>query len=123
METATNERLNALLDYLTDTMKSGVDFASEQAPLVAKEIIMYGAITSWAGVAAGIFFLLVGLLFLAFSVKRMSDDADTGFAALMAAGVLLFFSAIFFGSNTGDAIKATFAPRVYVLEYVAKLVK
>ncbi len=126
METATNERLNALLDYLTDTMKSGVDFASEQAPLVAKEIAAYGAVSSWVYVAIGLAVVATGVAATRLIMKwdeQKEDFHPKHMIATFAGVVCVMVGTGIVASNLNDAMKATFAPRVYVLEYVAKLVK
>ncbi|MFN7302069.1 MAG: hypothetical protein ACK5U7_11415 [Bacteroidota bacterium] len=122
-------RLDQLLDYLTETLKSGVDFAGTQIPLLARDIALYGAYSNWAYCLV-ILLLLLGCFLLfrrCYHVARLpasTEDArfvhGLGCVISTIASIVLI---ICFFPCLDDAVKATFAPRVYILEYVADLIK
>ena len=144
MDLNTEQRINSLLDYLGQTAKDGIAFASEQAPLVAKEVATYGAVVGWAKVVIGVF-LLAGVAFAirkalaitkednpdydpknnwsAFNNKKLGFENGRTIVLLVCSIPVSAFGVSLVAANMDDAMKATFAPRVYVLEYVAKLVK
>ena len=119
----TNARINAILDYLGDITKQGIDFASDQIPQLAREVAIYGAIRGWTGVVL----CLIAIGFAAWVAKwciKMIPKSDG--ASVMGLTVVLFvgvYAVISLMENADNAIKATFAPRVYLVEYVADLAK
>lgn len=119
----TNQRINAILDYLGEVTKQGVDFASDQIPLVAREIAVYGAVTGWALVGTGI----IGWCLVAWFIRKYQRAPkslfDDGGGWICAAAVVAVCSCFLIGGGGDRAIKATFAPRLYVLEYVADLAR
>lgn len=110
------ERLNAILDYLTDAVKSGAEVASREIPLLAEEIAIYGAVKGWVLVAIS----LLAMFGAVYSVRRVASFKDDGIQFLCVIGciVLAIGGLICFCVNIDDAIKATFAPRLFILEYV-----
>lgn len=103
--------------------KQAVEFGAEQAPLLVDEIIRYAVVSS----TAGLFLCFLGLvsawvLFrkaINMPIKTNGDiDRQCLFSAL---GVCaLVFSIIGMAFNATTLLKATIAPRVYVLEKIVK---
>lgn len=142
LSTELQTRLVSVLDYLGEAVKSGADFASQQAPAVAREVVLYGAIVNWAGVVVMLAFVLVCVRALAWIVKeekadrakheeqqkdeRYKSDFDPfGHAVIgflcIAVAVGCMCNAIF--SFAPRAAKATWAPRVYLIEWTADKLK
>jgi hypothetical protein len=122
-------RLDQLLDYLTNTLKSGVDFAGTQIPLLARDIALYGAYSNWIlfsshTLCAFICAYLCKRSYRIAVAPTTKSDATVGhtFITIFAVIGTITFTVTSF-PRLDDAVKATFAPRVYILEYVADLIK
>ena len=114
MQTKTNERLNTLLDTLTNAANT----ASEQAPLVYEEVVRWGQISRGIGVLVGLVFVACAMLALKRWKKKERDFE--WFVVGAASGTIGFIVVACAGT---ELAKATFVPRVYVLDEVARLVK
>lgn len=117
------QALGALLQYA----QQAVEFSKEQAPLLAQEIVRWGVVSNAVEIA-----LSGALIFCAFRYcKRLCDAAraaeDFSFreasssilaVVLACAGGVSFFVAV-------DAVlamtKAIFAPRLYLIEYLGRV--
>lgn len=133
LETVSAEKLNSLLDWVGETTKSAQGFVLEQAPLVAQEIVAWEL---WASVV-WVVFGAVGVACLATTarvcwVKAKNhepqdnyDDTVGGFVVAVVFSMLGTLG-LFFGVcavQTVDAVKAKVAPRLVIVDYVAKAVK
>lgn len=121
-----------LYDGAKKVTASSIDFAEKQIPEVIQQVLVYNLIES-------ILFAVVGLLLAGGFIKtflwlrkeyiekrKKSDWADE-------TGHIMFgiFGGIFLGgggilcflANTLIALKIIFAPKLYLLEYAAKLIK
>jgi hypothetical protein len=139
VEPSINEELKSRLIRALDAIESGVhetgEFAKQEAPLVAREIATVGVVkgigVGSAGLLVTVFALVVICKKMPTQMKRMTDiNDDDGFFV----GLSAFISSIFtvplaivvaHGSCSmlSDGITALVAPRLYVIEYVAKLIK
>ena len=116
------------LKMINDAAQAGGDFAMEQLPLVAKEVI-YWSIASSSG---WVVFVSVLLAFAVFLLKKANDwrkeetdrwkHGDTLFAvgATGFASIFLFFTLMVSLSCT---IKGIVAPRLVLIDYVKEFVK
>lgn len=131
MDPKLQQQLAEYLKEFVGAVKAGGEFALQQAPLVVQEKIAYGrastAITLLMSIA-----ILGAVARSAPAVGRLITAADRdGDAAKMAGAVIAtvvmlvagFVSAIVFFGTYEDALKVWFAPRLYILEWVASLVK
>ena len=120
------EKLDKLMEFLLVSLQESKDFAVEQAPQVAKEMISWGQICYGIGVFC---FCLGGILTFCLGLwvwKRRNDDgydhdgcvAGSVFSWALTLGLLA-------GMLTHVAFfcKATYAPRLYLIEQVSSLVK
>jgi len=110
------------------TIKPGMDWAIEQAPLVVQEKILYGRVIHTAFVGMGLVGVPAAFYFARWSVGRLrateSDDAETVwiFATLSAVVAEIVCSVMLF-VNWQDAIMVWVAPRLYILKWIAEMVK
>lgn len=119
------DSLAEVATFLLQWAKETKDFVSEQAPLVVREAIAYGrALETWES-AALLIGLITGLVFLkrnynkaGFGLQVSSHDIKTvaGFILTAVGGVGTLI-------QTPDLIKVWFAPRIYLLEWAAELLK
>ena len=128
-----------LLDVVEAAKKVGADiynFAKAQAPELVKEIIQWGIAYNLFWVVMGI----VGGVFLYFIFKKMlayikknkdavydSGDINGSHAAVFGFCVVLFVIGIFtlvsFFGHATPLLKAIFAPRLYLIDYVSEVIK
>lgn len=124
MDEQMKERLAESMDKVLGYVEQGADFAVEQAPLVAQEIVTWG-------IAEGVISVVVAtplLCVVVFVLKRIwtrkedrhFDEIDAAFATFftLLAGVL---PAILFCTGLFQAAKALLAPRLYILEQIGRL--
>lgn len=131
MDPALQQKVTEILDYLLKTTKAGVDFASEQLPLVAWEQVAFARV--WYPLVV---VLCVAGIAVTASTRRWqwvrawdkehTDKEDRGIAisvytvgmiiATAILGVALFI-------HLKIAVLAWFAPRVYLLQWAVELVK
>lgn len=117
------EVLNNLIGFL-DYAKQGVDFVKEQAPLYVQELIKYSTVKymfytifSFTGVILSLCMLIYGIVLL------KNSDEDFGFPLfLFGIGGLIGFI-IGFCINLNIYWQITYAPRVYVMDYILALTR
>ncbi len=104
-----------LINYLN----SGLDFASQQAPLVADEILRWGMMS-------GAVLLVLGLICLAVIVKffipnlKEQRDQDGVWLTLFLFSIIPI---IMICANTYTILQIWVAPRLYLLDYITHSVK
>lgn len=125
MDKDVTDKVSAILGFIQAGVEKTSDFAVEQIPIVAKEILQYGFIHSIVcgliALAIGVVVMKLFLRFLAWLKKEgdLSDGAPFSLFLLLPALVCLCIAYSFFD----DAVKIKFAPRVYLIEYVSNLSK
>ena len=112
------EALNQVLDYA----KQAAGFAAEQAPLIVQELLRWTI--AWDSICLGFWFLVLIACFRLWKKgKEFNDNRydDIG-GVLMVCSVLGgFISIVVMGVYTYDLTMAIFAPRLYVINYLAHL--
>lgn len=127
MDQEVKQRLLSLVDYLGAAAKDAATFTTEQAPLVARDIVAW-ELWSNASIAAMLIVLATALVVVArvcWANEKKERNSEGGWAFLCFIALATSFTLAcfaFFGYTT-DAIKAVVAPRVVILEYVQKAVK
>ena len=121
-------RADSILAAVGDTVKSAtnvagqaVDFAKEQLPDIAMQYVAYGRATSTSAVAFGVFLLIVGaVLFYIFSKSNNGDVMATCFVfGALSSLIGLLFTLI----NFNTMLMTWFAPKVWLIQEIAKLAK
>lgn len=126
------QRLNGILDFLESSAKTAGQFAAEQTPLLIKEVLLFGF---WINLIRLVVFLLTSyavyrLARYHFSraqelqkKKHPEPFAIFGFATVFGyapALVILFLGSLW---NAYNVLMISLAPRLYLIQYVADLVK
>ena len=133
----TNQLEKILLNALEKTQGAvgkAVDFAFEQAPLVVNELLRYKFIESIIYAASGLIGVLAGAWWLRKVYKnwsRWNENDDSGGGAVIgcigSAIAALIIGSVCLGvvvvPRALEAVKIGVAPRVYLIEYTADLVK
>jgi len=120
------EILNKFLTEMGELLKSAKDFTVDQAPQVAKEILRYNLASSVAYFLLGVALLVAAAKTFKVLRKFQDDAGDYDVLPIFAwgayilsiiAGVCMFFC------NLSSILKITLAPRLYLIEYFAALVR
>ena len=122
-----NDRINESWDAIHSWAQGAGEFVAEQAPLVAWETVAYGRAVNTLGVVIGLLLMLTLPLFLWCLLRSVKDqESEVKLAAAIATGFMALAGTIGGGATLyetlPDMLKSWFAPRLYVLEYVADLI-
>jgi hypothetical protein len=120
------ETANNLLVGLIQTATQAGDFIKEQIPKVIKELLLYNtAIEAFQVLLSSVILaLLWGKWFQYWHKKAVKErDADYYFTALFPSGILSLFLCPWLYFSLTNLLKITLAPRVWLIEYAADLVK
>lgn len=118
------EKLSALLEYVQAKGEAADGFITEQAPLVAREIVAW---SFWSSVATAIAFFALAMIFVGlaarcyrFAVKEDSENVIFCAFVMFAISLMLLFLAGWYAANV---VKAGVAPRIVVIEYLNQQIK
>lgn len=135
MDTAQSEqvqqRLASMLEFIETGMREGKAFALDQAPEVAREMIAWGIWSNTLGIVGCTFVAVVCIVWLKVSVPRcvrewQEPSESSGFWAVfgivggIVAAILILASVIGVGNGVTSLIKASVAPRLYIIEQLRK---
>jgi hypothetical protein len=121
------ENITEAIKWLQTTAGQIQDFAVEQAPLYCQEIVAWTFWHAMAGIALGVAFILVPVIFIYnFRKVILRDLSDAGHVSFFA-GVFGFFSLVAgvacICKSAPQAIKAHVAPRIVIIEHLQGLTK
>ncbi len=127
--TLVEQRLNSILTFLDQGIRATTDFAVDQAPDVAQQIIawaIYSNLIASILCTLGAFacFYLMRKAIIKLTRAKLSFDAEGGFQILagvsgFAGGLCLTFSIC----SLFGFLKPLIAPKLFLIEYVAALLK
>lgn len=121
MDEKTNEALVGIATQVTEWLKGAGDLVTQEAPQLAQEVIQYGIFHAVIGLAVGIAMFSLCVFCVRYAAKGDFSDGDVAAAA---------FTSIISGSiaiaripiSISSLGKLILAPRLYLLEQMAKLV-
>ena len=124
-----SERLVASLDKVQEYIESTEDFVIEQAPLIAQEIVMLGRLESvWhvlCPLFASIILVVASVLLFKWACRCYEEQYAMGEGPAVASLVISVIGSIAFFAGSISQIHCTFepwfAPRVYLLHEIAKM--
>jgi hypothetical protein len=70
------ENFNALLVYLTDIVKQGADFASENVPIWIQQILSFYGIRNIIFTSVAFLFLVISTIFVVKTFKYLNNSDD-----------------------------------------------
>lgn len=121
-----NDALNEFAKFMTESLKQAKDFTIEQAPIVCKEVIHQA-------IAENVMSLVFGLFMLALAypvykwVERRVEKQDSygcwGMGYIFGTLPLIIGGTLATISSISELVKVAIAPRLYLIEYFAHLVK
>ena len=109
------------ISYLLDIAKSTESFALEHAPDVLQEIVLMGRV--YSGIAVAISILTTYVAYKVFKKVTNSEyfeSADENDWLILLTGMSIF-GALLLSSFFGWNLKVWFAPKLYIIEYLAGL--
>lgn len=128
MNEQTEKLVNDALSSVIETVRATGNFVIEQAPDVIRQLILYNTINLAVWVGLGLVVLvathIVVKKFLKWEATLDAYNSGGGIAGAVMSGVIgisLGFVLIF--SNISELIKIIVAPKIWLLEYAASLVK
>lgn len=117
------DKLIEYSDKIVEALKSGIDFASEQAPLLIQELLTYYTIYHSIWAIFGFIFLCI-IIYIGYKIFKVEgfdvDEPDDWGILLFLALVSILPTAIF-TVNLMNVIQITVAPRLYLLEKLTSL--
>lgn len=126
--TTSKEELTEFLKFLRTEAQAGVAstkaLVGEQAPLVVKELIAYERASATAAEVGALLFTIVGWVILRKLVKRgdpFESDSPLPFLGIILSAVSALGGAATFFCGLPYCLKAWFAPRLAVLDYLRGL--
>lgn len=123
-----NEQLTQILQFLLETAKATGEFAKEQLPLVAQEIVTFGIAKHVIGFLAAALVGVAGWRGLSRYVQKVKEskgniwsEEQVGLGRLLQFGgaAVCICLAV---SNLISLSQAILAPRLYLLEYLKDMV-
>jgi len=123
------QALATILTKATQGIDAGVQFLGEQLPDVAQQLLMWRMVANlfWVVVAMVVLAGLVSTWIVLHKRKMLTDQwgdlSDTGILMLFVSFFIGVPSVIVFFAASLEAIQIYFAPKIYLIEYAAKLLK
>ena len=113
------ELISSSLGFILETLKSSKEFVLAEAPEVVRQLIEYTITIDYIAIGVGVALLILGLS-LALYWSRDTYDRE-GF--LISGVIMLFLAIIPLAMGTTELVKVKTAPKVFVLDYVADLIR
>ena len=119
------ERLEAILIWLEESVKATGEFVAEQTPEVIREIILFHRVSYSCLVG---FFLIILLILWTRAARnkcwgrelRNSDTEDLAAANLFGTGILTFVSVVVIAANLSNFLMVWLTPRLFLIEWVGR---
>jgi hypothetical protein len=116
------EILNKFLIEMGDLLKAAKDFTLEQIPQVAREVLKYNAVVCVIWIVVGFVAMSLSHRFARW-VRQLVEDNDDYTPMYFIVIIFFAISLAFILPNLIELAKIEFAPRLYLIEYLASLVK
>jgi hypothetical protein len=118
-------KLAEVLGGIADGVSQAKDFAVEQLPDVAQQYIMFGLVWETAAfvVSFAVMAILCAGLFMLIKHRRRLDEVLVHFGATMLAIFAIPIWLIFVAASLKDLLLVWFAPKLYLLQGIAGLLK
>lgn len=110
-------------EYLMGILEKTGEFLGNEIPEVAEQILTFGLVVGIVWIVFGLIFSVIGIYYLVryFSIKGTASDAQDVMLVPGFIGPILGMAFILV--NISDVFKIWLAPKLYLLEYAASLVK
>ena len=122
------ELLNDALRGVMETVRETKDFVLEQAPEIVQQLVTYHYIYSLCCVLAGVLFILLSVSLIGYGVFngikcRWDDKKCEKYLPFIIIGCIASVPGIAtFFVNLPYFLKVSLAPKVFILEYFARMI-
>lgn len=128
MNEQTEKLLNEALAGAIEAVKATGTFVVEQAPDVIRQLLLYNTAMLSAWVGLGIVLLIAAGVIVRKALKWEATlygaDSGVGYAvAIFGGGGTAFAACLLIFTNIAELVKIVLAPKIWLLEYAASLVK
>ena len=127
MNTETDKQIAEILKKGLEVAEKSGNFVIEQAPDLVKQLITYKTIETSISVLIEITLMYLIFRYFKYLYKKNNEDSDfIGVNSFHIGGILIssgvaIFMFITFITDISNLIQLIFAPKIYLLEYIAKL--
>ena len=127
MNTETDKQIAEILKKGLEAAEKSGNFVIEQAPDLVKQLITYKTVETSICVLIEITLMYLIFRYFKYLYKKNNEDSDfipenafhgVGIIITSLMGIFLFFVFI---NDISNLIQLIFAPKIYLLEYIAKL--
>ena len=127
MNAETDKQIAEILKKGLEAAEKSGNFVIEQAPDLVKQLITYKTIETSICVLIEITLMYLIFIYFKYLYKKNNEDSDfmyydefhiIGMIITTLMGIFLFFRFI---NDISNLIQLIFAPKIYLLEYIAKL--
>ncbi len=127
VDSATQQQVTELLKVVTTTMTEGREFVLSQAGELAQQIIWSGVFSSLFGIFVSLTVIAISWLFV-FRLAPQKKEYNNGWhdnkvLAAIIGGLASTMAVLVIIGFTHDLINMLMAPKLYILKYVAGLIK
>lgn len=127
MNAETDKQIAEILKKGLEAAEKSGNFVIEQAPDLVKQLITYKTVETSISVLIEITLMYLIFRYFKYLYKKNNEDSDfipenvfhIG-GIIISSGVAIFMS-ITFIADISNLIQLIFAPKIYLLEYIAKL--
>ena len=127
MNAETDKQIAEILKKGLEVAEKSGNFVIEQAPDLVKQLITYKTVETSISVLIEITLMYLIFRYFKYLYKKNNEDSDfisdNGFhigGILILSGVAIFMFFVFI-NDISKLIQLIFAPKIYLLEYIAKL--
>ena len=122
LDPSTQDIVKTTLLQLIDAVKQGGAWVAGQIPDVLHQLIVW---TMVKGVVFMLFLLIIWPVYLRSmkKVRQVVDDESFMLTVVLTVTLLIMLTVFIVLNPVSDALKALFAPKLFLLEYAADLVK
>ncbi len=104
-------------------LRNGGEFVVAQAPDIARELLMRDLVIAYTGLGAGAAILIVMGIFL-YKTRHWQDSyGGPDIGRILITMTLGLFTTIIVATNLSTIIQIKYAPKLYVIEHMARLAK
>lgn len=127
MNAETDKQIAEILKKGLEAAEKSGNFVIEQAPDLVKQLITYKTVETSICVLIEITLMYLIFRYFKYLYKKNNEDSDfipenafhgVGMIITLLIGIFLFFVFI---NDISNLIQLIFAPKIYLLEYIAKL--
>ncbi len=123
MSTATDELVNQALLSAIEAVKSTGNFVLEQAPDVIRQLILYKTAVLSLSTVGAIAAVIAAVIYVRRLWRAWKGDEDMEFLAALVTVFGVGLPGLWLALSTVSLLKILIAPKVWLLEYAAELIK